>query len=213
MNSVACTPRRTTARSAGVLVAIAAALVTACSGDSVTQPNLTARNGGLLLTDASTALVSVEALARDTAIAIGVTHSFSFGKRGGTIDMRDETGLRIDIPENAIPGNSLTIVVTALPGKAVAYDFQPHGTVFLKPLTFRHDLKNTSWDKLRVKGTLNGGYFKDASQIDLTNGIARLDELFPVTLKSSEVSFSIKHFSGYMVSGGRSSVSSNHSDF
>lgn len=213
MNFASNTNRRTIARSTGVLVAIAAALVSACSGDFGTQPNLSTRNGNLLSTEALTALVSVKALTRDTAIANGFTRSFSFGRNGGTIDLKNETGLRIEIPQGAIPGDSLTIVVTALPGKAVAYDFQPHGTVFLKPLTFQHELKNTSWDKLAIKGVLNGGYFKDASQIDLSSGIARLDELFPVTLKSSEVTFYINHFSGYMVSGGRSSASSDASSF
>lgn len=202
------TTRRTIARSTGVLVAVAAAMVSACSGDSVTQPDLTARNGLLsATTNLISGLIPVTALMRDTAVATAYTRSFTFTTKGGRIEM-PELGMRVDVPEGAIPGDSLTIVVTALPGKAIAYDFQPHGTVFLKPLAFRQDLNNTSWDKLGFKGIVNGGYFKDAAQIDLLKGSALLDELFPVTIKSSRVSFDIKHFSGYMVSGGRQAPTS-----
>lgn len=213
MNFASNTTRRTIARSSGVFVALAAVLVSACSADTVTQPNLTARSGLLSAsTDLIGALIPVKALMRDTAVAAGYTRSFTFTRKGGRIEMQ-ELGMRVDVPENAIPENSLTIVVTALPGKTIAYDFQPHGTVFLKPLVFRQELNSTSWDKLGFKGIVNGGYFKDVAQIDLVEGSALLDELFPITIKSSEVTFNIKHFSGYMVSGGRTGVASDESQF
>ena len=180
MNFAASTPRRTTARSTGVLVAIAAALVSACSGDSVTQPELIAKNGLLsTVTGLVNGLIPVNGITRDTAVSVGLTRSFTFTAAGGAIDI-PETGLHVDVPANAIPGASLTIVVTALPGKAVAYDFQPHGTVFLKPLTFRQDLTNTSWSKTLIKGGVNGGYFKDAAQLNRASGSALLDEIFAV---------------------------------
>lgn len=197
-------------RTAAVLSTLAAtSFLAACAGDGLTEPQVTRSDATLLSTSALTSVVNALTLTRDVAVPNGVVKSFTFTKKGGTIDMRNETGLRIDIPEGAIPGERLTITVTALPGKAVAYDFQPHGTVFLKPLAFRHDLKYTSWDKLGFKGVIFGGYFKDPSQIDLTRGIAKLDELFPVTIKSSEVSFEVKHFSGYMVSSGRQSMAND----
>lgn len=192
------------------LVAIAAAMMaTACAGDSVTQPDISNRDSKITLSSgALSTLVSALTLTRDNAVSAGVVRSFTFTQKGGTIDLRKETGLRIDVPEGAIPGSTLTITVTALAGNAVAYDFQPHGTVFLKPLAFRQDLSNTSWDKLTFKGVVMGGYFKDPAQIDLLHGTALLDELFPVTFNSKEITFEVKHFSGYMVSSGRSSFSS-----
>lgn len=203
------TTRRTIARSASALVAVAAVFMSACSGESVTQPNVTAKNGLLtVVTDLVNVLIPVKALTRDTAVKAGVTRSFTFTKTGGAIDM-PETGLHVDVPANAIPGTTLTIVVTALPGTAIAYDFQPHGTVFLKPLVFRHSLRNTSWDKSLIKGAVNGAYFKNTSQVSLLGGTSLIDELLGTTIINKEVSFSIRHFSGYMVSGGRKDISSD----
>lgn len=209
MHFVSNTTRRTVARSTGVLVAVAAALLSACSTDSLTQPDVAPKNG--LISDVLGALIPVKALSRDTAIKVAYTRSFTFDKKGGSIDM-PETGLRVDVPAGAIPGSTLTIVVTALPGKSIAYDFQPHGTVFLMPLTFRHDLSNTSWDKSLIKGVVNGGYFKSTSQLNLSSGTGLLDELLGANIVKKEVSFSVKHFSGYMVSGGRKGAS-EESDF
>ena len=64
---------------------------------------------------------------------------------GGEIEI-EETGLYIDVPSDAIDGNSLTITVTALRDAAIAYDFEPHGMVFPKPLDFQQDFKNTHWE-------------------------------------------------------------------
>ncbi|MEP6765077.1 MAG: hypothetical protein ABJB66_12230, partial [Gemmatimonadaceae bacterium] len=90
----------------------------------------------------------------------------------------------------------------------------PHGTKFLKALSIRQDLNGSNWDKVKVKGVLSGGYFRDRSQVDLIHGTAKLDETFPVILESSRVSFDIMHFSGYMVATGRSAeVSSNAEPF
>ena len=196
------------------VVAGGVALASACSGDAVTAPAAAPQYktvkmsiGGSLKT-----LFPMAPLSRDVSLDAPITRSFTFDKKGGRIEIK-ETGLRVDVPSGAIPGNSLTITVTALPGAGIAYDFQPHGTVFLKPLQFEQDLDNTSWDKIGFKGTLLGGYFADASQLNvLSGGLALLDELLPVTLKSNRASFDIFHFSGYMVSGGRQSAFSD-SDF
>ena len=94
----------------------------------------------------------------------------------------------------------------------IAYDFQPHGTKFLKPLTFRQDLSGTTWGTSLIK-VLNGGYFKSTSQLDQARGVALLDELLPAVTLDRRVSFSINHFSGYMVSSGRQSSYSDDAAF
>lgn len=190
------------------------AFAAACSSDLVSAPEAPVSQykavkwsvAGLLKT-----LIPMAPLTRDVALAAPITRSFIIGRDGGKIEIK-ETGLRIDVPSGAIAEESLRITVTALPGAGIAYDFQPHGTVFLKPLEFEQDLNDTSWDKPGFKGTLLGGYFADASQLNaLEGGLALLDELFSVTLKSNRASFDIHHFSGYMVSGGRQQAFSESS--
>ena len=199
------------ARNAIVLATLGCAvLAAACTNDSVTAPSIASPNapgayktvkisiGGLLKT-----MFPMAPLTRDVALSVPLVRSFTIGSKGGKIEI-PETGLRIDVPSGAIPGNSLTITVTAMAGTAICYDFQPHGTVFLKPLQFKQDLDDTSWDKLDFKGTVLGGYFADLSQLTtLSGGLALLDELYPVRVDSKSASFEIRHFSGYMVSGGR----------
>lgn len=195
-------------RAVSVAAVTALAFTTACS-DSLTAPvaapEVTAQKG--LISDivgvVTGLLIPAKALTRDVAVPT-ITRSFTFTRTGGKIEI-PETGLRVDVPTDAIPGTTLTITVTVLPGKSVAYDFQPHGTQFRKPLVFKQDLVGTSWDKLGFKGTLSGGYFKDKSQLNLLTGLGLLNELLPLTIKTHEASFNINHFSGYMVSSGRQS--------
>jgi hypothetical protein len=200
--------RSTFVRTAGLIATAAmVAFASACSNDNVkaTEPEVTAQNGllGDLLSGVTGLLIPVRALERDQALSASITRSFTVTRsNGGRIEI-PEAGLRVDVPSGAIATNSLTITVTALKGKSVAYDFQPHGTVFLKSLQFRQDLEGTSWDHSNFKGTLNGGYFKDTRQLNLLSGLAILDELFPIEIKTHEARFNINHFSGYMVSGGR----------
>ena len=198
--SVLSRPLRT--RFAIVAALSALTFSAACSGDSITEPSFAPRNG--LSLDSMNILFSVTALTRDVAVPEGVVHSFSFTKKGGTIEIK-EYGLKVKVPKDAIPDSALTIVVTVLPGRALAYEFQPHGTVFLKPLEFEQDLKYTSFDNLGFKGTVFGGYFKDKSQLDLLKGTALLDEVFPIKFTGKNAKFDIHHFSGYMVSSGRQS--------
>jgi hypothetical protein len=180
-------------------------LTSACSGDNPLAPDLQARNG-LTSTVATlvNSLLPVKAVMRDSALASEITRSFKFTKAGGQIAI-PELGLRVEVPYGAIPRDTMTITVTALRGKSVAYDFQPHGTRFLKPLVFRQSLLGTSAVKAGFSGSIGGGYFKDDSQLDLLNCTALLDELLSATVRSNEATFNVYHFSGYMVSSGRQS--------
>ena len=193
------------ARNAGIAATLAIVTLTSgCSDNSITAPQVQAKNGliGDVLGTVTGLLIPAKALERDSAI-VAMTRSFTVTRQnGGTIEIK-EAGLRVDVPAGAIASTSLVITVNVLPGKSVAYDFQPHGTKFLKPLAFRQNLEDTSWDHSNFKGSLEGGYFKDASQLNLSTGFSLLDELFPIRIDAYEARFDIKHFSGYMVSGGR----------
>ncbi len=79
---------------------------------------------------------------------------------GGSIEI-PQPGLRITVPANALPSD-MTITVTAVPGRILAYEFAPHGVVFLKPLTFSQDLRRT-----------NHGLTNDSSSWALTSTTCR----------------------------------------
>lgn len=206
------TTRSLFARTLGIASVAALVFTTACS-DSLTaptqSPNVTRSNGllstlGGVVGDLVNTLIPVKALTRNVAVTTNITRSVKFTKAGGTIAI-PELGLSVDVPMGAIPSDTMTITVTAQQGKMIAYDFQPHGTKFLKPLTFRQDLAGTSWGTTLL-GTLNGGYFKSTTQLDPARNTALLDELLPaIILLNRQVTFNINHFSGYMVSSGRQS--------
>lgn len=209
--------RTRNSRVARMLVGVATiGMLTACSSDGLVGPtaSVPARNDGLLtgvattVTGAVKGLVGALGLQRRTEVKAPIVKSMTFTKSGGKLAI-SELGFVLNVPANAIPGNTLTITVTALPGKMVAYDFQPHGTKFLKPITFEQDLGNTLFSAVLGKPTLSGGYFKDNSQLNMQSNTALLDEVINATVSGNKVTFGISHFSGYMVSTGRSSSPSD----
>lgn len=143
---------------------------------------------------------TVVVLQRREALASPVTVKKSIGYWGGTISVPN-TGLTIRVPQGAV-SSTTEFSVTALPGRAIAYEFGPHGKQFSKPLTFEQDLRVsmlTEWQLQRVK--LQGGYFEDSS--GLIDGLLRalVKELLPALVDTSDmkVRFDIRHFSGYLV--------------
>lgn len=202
------------ARNFARLAALAAVTtLAACSGESPVAPEMQVQRTDGLVSDLVTGLVNglvpVKALTRTSAVAAPITRSVKFTKAVGGLIEIPETGFRLEVPANAIPRDTMTITVTALPGKSVAYEFQPHGTLFAKPLVFRQSLVATTWFGSLLKPTLSGGYFKDKAQLDLPGGISLLNEILPLSILGNEARFNINHFSGYMVSSGRASYASD----
>ena len=184
-------------------IAGAALASTACSNDSLTAPEMSAApalRGDLVSTinAVSSTLISKTALLRSKPIASPITRSLTVSNTGGVISI-PEAGVTLTIPKGAIGATPITISVTALPGSAVAYHFEPHGTKFLSKITLTQDLSGTAWfsnNKLK----LGGGYFADDSQINLLTGKSLLNELLPVSTSGAKLNLDISHFSGYMVS-------------
>ena len=152
-----------------------------------------------------------QGLLRDKPLEHEVSSSKIIKSRnGGTIDVPG-TDFQLRIPRGAFLGESMRITVTALPGATVAYEFEPHGTQFLAPLTFVQKLGHTNLHHAKVppgwEHKLQGAYFADPSMIDLETGIAVVSELLPVDLEATwsgdQLTFPIWHFSGYMASTGR----------
>jgi hypothetical protein len=179
--------------------------VGACSSDRLTAPPIDAapasapRTNDLILSTPGGTLVGKRALLRNTPISQPITRSITLYQSGGTLRI-PETGLTLTIPRNAIGNNPITITATALPGRSVAYSFEPHGTRFLNNLTLTQDLANTSWEGNAGRVVLGGGYFQNDYQISTMFGFALLNEQLPVMVTGGRVHMNINHFSGYMVS-------------
>lgn len=198
-----------------------AGIVTACSNDSVplSQPlsapeHASLSNAPLQLTGAQTLVLEAQGLlwATPRQTATSVTRTIRRG--GGNFDFPG-TGLQLQVPHGALSAD-MTFTITALAGSVVAYDFEPHGAVFAVPLTLIQSLDETNFGNVRLpKGfisSLQGAYFTNSLAIDQTTGISAVQELIPASAawtgsggkKVGRVSFPISHFSGYMISCGRS---------
>lgn len=185
----------------------AAALVSACADDtrSPVSPDLpTVRQPSALLGLVSTSQQVVSAEWR-TPLAQSLTATASIGPLGGVLEL-PATGLRVVVPAGAVLRQT-QFGVTALAGRIVAYDFQPAGSRFLVPLVVTQNgaLVNTTAPSSLLT-TLRPGYFQSATDLDQTSGAARIAELLPpiATNVFGQLTFTVSHFSGYIVCWGRS---------
>jgi len=203
----------------GLAAVVAVAIVAACSESSLPTASTPAR--ALSPFEASLAKTSdnastipnsfiAQGLLREKPLAAPVTVTKVIHQGGGNIDVPG-TDFQLQIPRGAFDGPNMKFTVTALAGSAVAYDFEPHGSVFNVPLKFVQKLGHTN-----LKGTkpapgfvahLDGAYFPDASMVDPTTGLAVVTEFLPadvsVTWAGDQLTFPIHHFSGYLISTGR----------
>jgi hypothetical protein len=184
--------------SASLALVGAAVLAAACSSDPLT-PSVDVERRATTLPKPAV----VKLLERTTPLRTSERATLTVSpNRGGTLRLPN-AGLTVVVPVGAVRG-PLTISVTAAPGKAVTYDFEPHGTKFNKALTFTQDLEKTTWKNLGLT-TLWGGYFPTG--YDDANLRATITESFSIRItgpsKGTSASFDIWHFSGYTVSTGR----------
>jgi len=145
-------------------------------------------------------LLPVRGVTRSTPLATNLSASAVIGKAGGTITI-PQAGLTLVVPPGAVTANT-KFTATALAGRVVAYEFEPHGTKFAVPLQFTQDLRKVSLLSALTAPLMDGAYFTDSGNINQSFGLAVVTELLPATvdLLHSRVTFPIKHFSGYLVS-------------
>jgi hypothetical protein len=149
-----------------------------------------------------------QGLLRDKPLAAPVTVTKVIMRGGGTISI-SEADFLLRIPANAFSDASMTFTVTALAGSTVAYEFGPHGAVFLKPLQFIQQLGHTNLKNYKPapSTTLNatGAYFPNANLVDPITGLAVVSEMIPTSFEFSgnSLTFDVWHFSGYMIATGR----------
>jgi hypothetical protein len=144
----------------------------------------------------------VTILQRLLPLGQSVSSSAVIGPGGGTIRI-PQAGFSITFPAGAV-SSATTIRATALEGANVAYDFEPHGIVFAKDPTITQDLGLTEVVRRLLLGPqLEGAYF--ASDAQLSADAATVTETRPAdfNLLRLQTSFTVHHFSGYVVSSGK----------
>ena len=145
---------------------------------------------------------------RKQALANSITVSRVIGYSGGTIAI-DQAGLKITFARGALRSNTL-ITVTADAGRAVSYEFGPHGIQFYAPVTIQQDMSLTTLaDNPGAASGIRGGYTANGLA-DIINGLlARVAEILDATTTIitgpdgqahlGTTSFIVKHFSGYIL--------------
>jgi len=174
-------------------------LLAGCARDAATplEPNVAIPSKP---SPALLGLLPVRGVTRNAPLANDISVSAVIGKAGGTISIPD-AGLTLVVPPGAVTSNT-KFTATALAGRLVAYEFEPHGTKFAVPLQFTQDLRKVSLLGALTSSLMDGAYFTDEGKLNQTLGIAAVTELLPATvdLLRLRVGFPINHFSGYLVS-------------
>jgi hypothetical protein len=181
----------------------AAALAAACA-DSPTAPRVsTLTPGAAPNLEVVSPAVYASGVKRDVPLAENVVTSFAVDGNGGRF--RLPGGLTIDVAAATFK-TPITLTVTALAGDMVAYEFQPHGLVFRKPLSMKQDMRGTNWRAHDVS-KLEIGYFTDSTALSMKENRALIKEFLRANIdtQGQRVIWDVHHFSGYMVSTGRQS--------
>ena len=157
--------------------------------------------------------IAVVALKRLKPLDGALTASAVIDRRGGELQIR-KAGITVKVPSGAVSAPT-RFTVTALAGDLVAYEFEPHGIQFARPLEAAQELRVTTLGNNGHNSTevalseLRAAYFPTTQSLDFDRGVARVLEFEPTTidLHGHEVRWEIRHFSGYMVSSGRYATS------
>jgi hypothetical protein len=194
--------RRILVLSSALVAAIAAACV---STDTPTSPSGPASRPPTEPSAASANLlglgapIEVTPLLRSQPLPQSVSTSATFGPLGGTLGI-PSAGLLVVVPPLALSSRQ-TITVTAVAGSKVAYEFAPHGLKFNLPLVVTQNLGNT---EAGANGSVNplslfAGYYPDSTKP--TSITERLN--VNLNLLNQVATFSVWHFSGYILASGR----------
>ncbi|MEO5567465.1 MAG: hypothetical protein ABIR92_03180 [Gemmatimonadaceae bacterium] len=191
------------------VVALAALTVAAGCDRSATEPVVGSGTGGRSLLTLLGAPMTVNVVTRDTPLPAPLSASATIGVLGGVITLPG-AGLKVVVPALSLT-KSTNITVTAVAGNQLAYEFQPHGIRFLVPLVVTQNLVGTSaLSGGLLPQPLSAGYFANLSDLDPLAGTGLVTELLgtTVSLVTKTVTFSVVHFSGYLIATGKESQTS-----
>ncbi len=190
--------RRILLLSSAILAVVAAACV---SGDSPVAPpsapvQPAASSANLLGLGGSTV---VTPLLRTKPLTQSLSASATVGPLGGTLSIPG-AGVLVVVPPLALSSRQ-QITVTAVAGSSVAYEFAPHGLKFNVPLVVTQDLTGT---QARANGlvsplSLFAGYYPDSTRMTSITEMLNVN----LNLLNSVATFSVWHFSGYILASGR----------
>jgi hypothetical protein len=197
-------------RVARCLAASLLVALTAC-GDQATSPNFAPPRATAAVPPASrgpTAPATGTILRRltfrvtDTVVTSTVTP-----EDGGWIQV-ESAGLMVYFPPGAVADN-LEVSVTVHKGNRVVYSFEPHGTVFDRPIYIGQLLENTEVTGMgRRQPDLWAGYLEHGVTDVASDGSASFIETFDAWVfgagGGANAWFATTHFSGYALASGRS---------
>jgi hypothetical protein len=143
--------------------------------------------------------IEVTPLQRTTPLASSISTSATVGPLGGTLSLPG-AGLLVVVPPLALSSRQ-TITVTAVAGSNVAYEFAPHGLKFNLPLVVTQNLGVTQASRNGLVSPLSlfAGYFPDSTKPTLITESLNVN----VNLLNQVATFSVWHFSGYILASGR----------
>jgi hypothetical protein len=191
---------RATLRAFAPALALAVAGLTVACADGPTAPRAPgAANAPRLEVVAPS--VTADVLTRTVPIADTVVTVLHVDGNGGKYSVPG--GLKIDVPA-ATFRDPITLTVRTLPGDMVAYEFEPHGLVFKKPLAMLQDLRGTNWAGKNTSA-FEVGYFASGADLSWATKQAQVHEFLKSTVdtKGQRMAFDVFHFSGYLMSTGR----------
>jgi hypothetical protein len=176
-------------------------VASACGTDNPTAPSGAQRQPSKPTTSLS-GLLKVNLLTRNTALATSFSVSGEVGGKGATLSI-PEAGLTVYFPAKAIKKGTVTI--TAVAGRLLSYQFEPHGMTFAVPVVVTQDLSNTNaFNPGLNQANFLAAYTASSGDIDLLTGTATPAELLATIVDpvAKTVKFNIVHFSGYAVASG-----------
>jgi hypothetical protein len=146
-----------------------------------------------------TSTTTVTPLQRTKPLANPLSASANIGPLGGTLAIPG-AGVVVVVPPLAV-SSTQKITVTAVAGSNVAYEFAPHGLKFKLPLVVTQNLNGTA---AATNGSINplslfAGYYPDSTKITSVSEILNVN----VNLLNQLATFSVWHFSGYILASGR----------
>ena len=195
-----------------VPLAVIAALALACRGtDGPTGPAPTRLASGVATMNHGTSPVGddiVFVVKRQSPLSGNVTASGTIGAAGGEIRI-PSAGLRVTFPPGAVRTPTL-ITLTANSGGDASYEFQPHGIHFAVPVTVEQDVRYTIASRFpELEDKLRGSYYEgnlNDDYVDAQHRFAHVKEVHTGTVNHAAhtFTFSISHFSGWVICTGRS---------
>ena len=186
------------------LLAVATLAVVSSCDRGVTAPTPASTSANTLVLPSPT---TVNVVQRTTPLAAPISASATIGILGGQITI-PAAGIKVVVPALALTSPT-KITVTAVAGNQVAYEFAPHGIRFLVPLVVTQNLVGTSaYGGGGISKSLVAGYFGSLSDLDPAAGTGLVSELLGIALNLSAktATFSVFHFSGYLVATGESTA-------